>query len=299
MNEKIKVQNLMKSLEGKTILSGINVTILKGEIFTIVGPSGAGKSMFLRALNRLTEPEAGDILLDGVSLFSLNPRELRRKVGMVFQVPVLFPGTVRENIRTGPVMWDEEDRSRAGIETTPDDVTTILESVALSPDFADRDAGNLSVGEQQRVCIARALANDPQVLLMDEPTASLDPTSTRKIESLITTLNLDRGLTFVVVTHNMDQARRIGHTTMLLEAGEVKEVLPTIEFFSVPRAGFQTTCCRRTNNDHHDTHDHTKISEGGRGDDCHGAGEVRGKEEERVDDGDEVGRVRGEEEEYA
>lgn len=228
MSEKIKVRNLGKSLDGKTILRGIDVTIPKGEIFTIVGPSGAGKSMFLRTLNRLIDPEAGEILLDGVSIFSMDPREVRRKVGMVFQIPILFEGTVADNILMGPRIRGKELTTGEA----RDIVRRSLDSVHLPQEVMDKDAAKLSVGEQQRVCIARALANDPEVILMDEPTASLDPTTTLKIESLISSLNEELGLTFVVVTHDMAQARRIGTTTMILKAGKVLDLDRTEEIFS-------------------------------------------------------------------
>lgn len=250
---RIQVQNLNVTIDNKKILNDISVNVKKGEIFTIIGPSGAGKSIFLRTLNRLLEPESGKILLDGNSILTMDPRMVRKKVGMVFQLPILFPGTVEDNILTGPRIWDgtkitKEETNENGLgqggrgdktnrisnhhgETLERMVENLLKSVDLPSDYAKQDAGKLSVGEQQRVCISRAIANDPEVILMDEPTASLDPESTHKIETLIKKLNRELGLTVVIVTHNMKQARKIGDTTMLLEKGQVVQVGPTSDHF--------------------------------------------------------------------
>jgi len=225
---KIHVRGISKSFDEKVVLEDINVKITENEIFTIVGPSGSGKSMFLRTLNRLLEPDSGDIFLDGVSIFTMDPRELRRKVGMVFQIPIIFPGTVEDNILSGPRIWGKEV---SGVEKM-NMVRQSLDSVDLPREYAIRDSSKVSVGEQQRVCIARAIANDPDVILMDEPTASLDPKTTLKIESLIRKLNQELGITFVIITHNIQQARKIGDTTMLMKAGKVLHVDRTEIIFS-------------------------------------------------------------------
>lgn len=228
IKNKFEIRNIELSLQENKILHGINVSIESGKIYTIVGPSGAGKSMFLRTLNRLVEIEKGDILLDGLSIKTMDPRELRRKVGMVFQLPVLFPGTVGENILAGPVLRGVQvpDDQQDGI------IGKALESVDLPLDYADRRSDRISVGEQQRVCIARAIANDPEVLLMDEPTASLDPLSTQRIEKLIRSLNQDLDLTIVVITHNLEQAKRIGDMTMSMKEGRVIQTAITQDFFT-------------------------------------------------------------------
>lgn len=246
----IQVRKIFHSIDTIRILDSISFDVPSGEIITIVGPSGSGKSTLLRTLNRLIGIDSGRILFHGSPIDAIPPRELRQHIGMVFQVPIPFPGTVRENILTGPSLSCDTTGTCSGDEKDPRstrdsdiDVDSILGAVGLPPTYADRIADTLSVGEQQRVCIARALANNPEVLLMDEPTSSLDPESTRRIESLITRLNREQGLTFVVITHDMDQARRIGTTTLLLEAGSISENLPTSEFFTIPRPGFRTTCC--------------------------------------------------------
>lgn len=206
------------------LLRDINFTVDEGLIFTIMGPSGAGKSTLLTLLNRLEEPSAGQILLDGTPITQLEVVNLRRRVGMVFQTPALFPMTVEQNICYGPNL--RQRREYPGL------AARYLEMVGLDPELAGRDAGNLSVGQQQRVSIARTLANEPEVLLLDEPTSALDPTATSQIEELIRTLNQKIGLTIVWVTHDMKQAARVGDRTMLLASGEKVEEGETRAIFA-------------------------------------------------------------------
>jgi len=222
MSSKIRTMDIRVSMGGREILNGISTAIPEGAIFTIVGPSGAGKSTFLRTLNRLIEVDSGDILLDGISIKEIDPLQLRKRVGMVFQIPIAFEGSVEENLRVGPAL----------IGGNEPDVPRLLEMVGLGVSFRKRKALDLSVGEQQRMCIARALANEPEVLLMDEPTSSLDPGSSRRIEELIIELRDRFSLTFVVVTHNMAQSKRIGDWTMLMGEGEVITTMETQEFFT-------------------------------------------------------------------
>lgn len=222
MSSKIRTMDIRVSMGGREILNGISAAIPEGAIFTIVGPSGAGKSTFLRTLNRLIEVDSGDILLDGISIKEIDPLQLRKRVGMVFQIPIAFEGSVEENLRVGPSL----------IGGNEPDVPRLLEMVGLGVSFRKRKALDLSVGEQQRMCIARALANEPEVLLMDEPTSSLDPGSSRRIEELIIELRDRFSLTFVVVTHNMAQSKRIGDWTMLMREGEVITTMETQEFFT-------------------------------------------------------------------
>ncbi len=221
MSGKIEARNVSVRLSGEEILKGVSTVVPEGEIFTIIGPSGAGKSTFLRTLNRLIETEEGEVLLDGESVKDIEPRELRRRVGMVFQIPVAFSGTVEENVLMGPELVDR----------TEPDVSVLLSKVGLGDHFLNRKASELSVGEQQRMCIARALANDPEVLLMDEPTSSLDPASSRKIESLVKDLKAAEGLTLVMVSHDMEQSKRIGDWTMMMKEGEVRATMRTGDFF--------------------------------------------------------------------
>ena len=178
----------------------------------IVGPSGSGKSSLLRLLNRLDEPSSGTVFLDGLDYRQLPPRELRRRVGMVTQRPFMFPGDVASNLRFGPVQRGE---------TLPEDeIAHLLERVGLQG-FAAQDASVLSGGEQQRVSLARTLANRPEILLLDEPTSALDEQSKSGIEELVRALVNDAGLTCVMVTHDRDQARRLCQRVVVLEGGRL------------------------------------------------------------------------------
>ena len=166
----------------------------EGGISCVVGPSGAGKSTLLRAINRLIEPTSGEVYLDGEPTSGMDPLLLRLRVGMVFQLPALFGASVEEAILYGARL--------AGQEV---DAGRLLEMVGLDVSLGGRDPQSLSVGQQQRVSVARALALRPEVLLMDEPTSALDEAARRRIEELVRELNASLGLTIVVVSHHLDQ----------------------------------------------------------------------------------------------
>eukprot|EP00262_Sarcandra_glabra_P004752 TRINITY_DN16003_c0_g1_i1.p1 TRINITY_DN16003_c0_g1~~TRINITY_DN16003_c0_g1_i1.p1 ORF type:complete len:263 (+),score=13.46 TRINITY_DN16003_c0_g1_i1:109-897(+) len=215
---KIQIRNLSRSGKtGEAILSKVCLDIEKGLVVGVIGPSGSGKSTLLRALNRLWEPEPGTIFLDGDDICNLDVLSLRRKVGMLFQLPVLFEGTVRDNVRYGPQL--------RGKKLTSAEVSKLLNMADLDSSFADRSADELSVGQAQRVALARTLANDPEVLLLDEPTSALDPISTQNIEDAILRLKKTRGLTTVLVSHSVKQVQRIADVACLLVNGEIVEVL--------------------------------------------------------------------------
>jgi ABC-type methionine transport system ATPase subunit len=194
-----------------------------GVVTAVVGPSGAGKSTLLRALNRLIEPTAGEVYLDGEPTSGMDPLELRRRVGMVFQLPALFGETVEEATLYGARL--------AGKEA---DAGRFLEMAGLDASFAGRDPGVLSVGEQQRVSIARALALEPEALLMDEPTSALDEAARRRIEELVRELNDSLGLTIVVVSHDLDQVSRVADRVVVLVDGRSEGEWGRDEFFSGP-----------------------------------------------------------------
>ncbi len=194
------------------ILSSLDLSVQKGELVTIMGASGSGKTTLLRLINRLSEIDSGNILLNGEDIRDYEPMELRRKIGMVFQVPVVFKGSVRDNLAFGMKLWG-----------TDIDIEAIARDVVIPDDLLDADAEQLSVGEKQRVCIARALANDPEMLLLDEPTSSLDAVSARKIEMLLLHLRSERNLTMIWVTHEREQAERIGGRRLLLKDGKLEE----------------------------------------------------------------------------
>jgi ABC-type methionine transport system ATPase subunit len=218
----LRAEKLGREVAGKTILRDISFEVLTGDLLGIVGASGSGKSSLLRLLNRLDEPTSGTVYLDSRDYRQLPPRDLRRRIGMVTQRAFLFPGDVAANLRFGPAQRGE---SFADAE-----VSRLLDRVGL-PGYAARDVSVFSGGEQQRVSLARALANRPEVLLLDEPTASLDEVSKLGIEDLIGGLVQRHGLTCVLVTHDRDQARRICNRVLLLETGRLvrsgatKEVL--------------------------------------------------------------------------
>ena len=206
----LRAEKLGRVVTGKTILSDISFDVAARDLLGIVGASGSGKSSLLRLLNRLDEPTSGTVYIDGHDYRQLPPRELRRRVGMVTQRPFLFPGDVASNLRFGP--------AQRGETVTAETVASLLERVGL-PGFAAREVSVLSGGEQQRVSLARALANDPEVLLLDEPTSALDEDAKLGIEELIASLVRDHGLTCVMVTHDREQARRMCNRVLVLEAG--------------------------------------------------------------------------------
>lgn len=210
--EIFRVSGLHVRARGKTILRDVNVTIAPHQVFGIIGPSGAGKSTFLRCLNRLTDltPELevrGQIDYCGRSIHasSVNPDDLRARIGFLFQQPVVFPKNILENTLFGLRHLRRLSRSDAAAAAE-----RALTEAALWKEVRDRlhdSALTLSVGQQQRLCLARALACEPEVILMDEPTSALDPKSTAAIEELI--LQLKTQHTIVLVTHNVPQARRL------------------------------------------------------------------------------------------
>ena len=216
----LRAEDLGRIASGKTILSGIAFEVQTGELLGIVGPSGSGKSSLLRLLNRLDEPSTGTVFLDDLDYRQLPPRELRRRIGMVMQRPFLFPGDVATNLRFGP--------AQRGEAMPEDEIASLLERVGLAG-FAAQEVSVLSGGEQQRVSLARTLANRPEVLLLDEPTSALDEQSKLGIEELVGALVRDDGLTCVMVTHDRDQARRMCHRVIVVEAGRLVQVGLTME----------------------------------------------------------------------
>jgi phosphate transport system ATP-binding protein len=217
----------------------VSVDLADRSVTAIIGPSGCGKSTFLRCLNRMHEtvPGArvdGQIFLDGHDIYGdgISPVAVRRQVGMVFQRPTPFPTmSVRDNVAAGLVVADRRPTGRE----TDEIIERALKRAALWDEVKDRlraSATALSGGQQQRLCIARALATDPEVLLLDEPTASLDPISTQKVEELIYELRVD--VTVVIVTHNMQQAARVSDRTAFFLGGELIEDAPTETMFTSP-----------------------------------------------------------------
>jgi putative ABC transport system ATP-binding protein len=209
----LQVNNLTLNL-GRPILNNISFRIDRGDILTLLGPSGAGKSSLLRCLNRLMTPDQGDIFLSGKNICALDITELRRKIGMVFQVPSLLPGTVRENIGLGPKL-NRRPLSEQECES-------LIDEVGLGQKFLDRQVELLSTGERQRVAFAQVLANNPQVLLLDEPTSALDPDATQTIEHLIQKLHREKNLGILMVTHDLSQAKRFECEPLVLGNGNLQ-----------------------------------------------------------------------------
>lgn len=196
------------------ILKDVSFSVERGDALTLVGPSGSGKSSLLRCLNRLEEPTAGTVRFEGRDIRSLDPRRLRRECALVMQAPVLFDGTVRDNLRLRPP-GAAGDFSEARLAHA-------LAEVGLDADFLDRDAGTLSGGEKQRVTIARAVLGDPHALLLDEPASALDPPNVALVIDTVTRLRESRRLTIVAVTHQPEMVRRLGGSLLYLVKGEVQ-----------------------------------------------------------------------------
>jgi putative ABC transport system ATP-binding protein len=211
--ECVHLRRVLPGDPGRLLLDDIHFELVQGDVLGVLGPSGAGKSSLLRLLNRLDEPTSGTVLLDGQDYREIAPRQLRRRIGMVMQRAFLFPGTVAENIAFGP--------KQAGREITSGAIDDLLSQVALDG-YAPREASTLSGGEAQRVAILRALANEPELLLLDEPTSALDDASKLAVEKVFASLIERRGLTCIWVTHDGRQARRLARKVLLLENGRVK-----------------------------------------------------------------------------
>ena len=234
---KISVKNLDLYYGDFKALKNINLEIEPNKITAFIGPSGCGKSTLLKSINRMNDLVEGcridgEILLDGQNIFKgMDVNLLRKRVGMVFQKPNPFPMSIYDNVAYGP--RTHGIRSKAKLDEI---VEKSLRDAAIWDEVKDRlkkSARGMSGGQQQRLCIARALAVEPEVLLMDEPTSALDPISTSKIEELA--MELKGKYTIVIVTHNMQQATRISDKTAFFLLGEVVEFSDTDTLFSMPK----------------------------------------------------------------
>ena len=217
-------------------LKDVNLDINAKEITAFIGPSGCGKSTFLKTLNRMNDlvegcKITGDVRLDGENIYSgMDVSQLRKRVGMVFQKPNPFPMSIYDNIAYGPRTHGIHNKAKLN-----EIVETSLRQAAIWVEVKDRlnkSALGMSGGQQQRLCIARALAVQPEVILMDEPTSALDPISTSKIEDLV--IELKKDYTIIMVTHNMQQATRVSDKTVFFLLGEIIESGDTEKLFSVP-----------------------------------------------------------------
>jgi phosphate transport system ATP-binding protein len=237
---RLESEGLAAYFGSSSAIRDVSVALNDREVTAVIGPSGCGKSTFLRCLNRLHEtvPLAraeGRVLFEGRNIYAqgVNPIEVRKHIGMVFQKPTPFPTmSIRDNVAAGLKVLPK----RPGTRATNEIVERALTRAALWDEVKDRlkeSAVALSGGQQQRLCIARALATEPEVLLLDEPTASLDPVSSQKVEELL--YELRRDMTIVIVTHNMQQAARVSDRTAFFLLGDLVEVAPTKEIFTNPK----------------------------------------------------------------
>ena len=235
--DKITASHLNFYYGSTKALKDVNLSIAEHKVTAFIGPSGCGKSTFLRTLNRMNDliegtRVEGTVLLDGEDIYGpkVEITTLRKRVGMVFQRPNPFPMSIYDNIAYGPRLHGI--RKKQELDSI---VESSLRGAALFDEVKDRlkkSALSLSGGQQQRLCIARALAVEPEVLLMDEPTAALDPISTQKIEELI--LDLKWHYTVAIVTHNMQQAARVSDYTAFFLVGEMVEYGKTAQIFNAP-----------------------------------------------------------------
>lgn len=208
---------------GKRIIDDFTFDFFPGNIYTILGPSGAGKSSLLRLINRLDEPTGGEIIFQGKKQPDYSPCELRCRIGYLFQTPHLFPGSVADNI------------GYASPSLLPERLAALIEQVHLDGELLTGTAERLSLGEKQRVALARLLATDPTIVLLDEPTSALDPSHTAGIENLIGELVRERSLTVIMVTHHPEQALRMGGDSLLLVAGRLIEYGPAKQIVERPQ----------------------------------------------------------------
>lgn len=223
-----RLQNVSKEYEGRRVLQVGTLKIQRGEVFALVGPSGAGKSTLLRLLNFLEPPTTGRIRFLDVEFNASQPMPLpyRRRVTTVFQRPILLNRSVQANVSYGLQL--------RGLRDSEGKIERALEQVGLQA-LARQRARTLSGGEAQRVALARAIVLQPDVLLLDEPTANLDPYNVGLIEEIVTDLNRERGTTLVLVTHNVFQAKRLAHRVALMLESQVIEVAGVEAFFESPQ----------------------------------------------------------------
>jgi len=236
-NPKIVVENFNLYYGKKKALNNVSIEIPSNKVTALIGPSGCGKSTFLRSLNRMNDlidgvKVDGKVLLDKLNIYDKNIDvvELRKKIGMIFQKSNPFPKSIYENVAFGPKINGITDKKKL------DEIveTSLLRSALWDEVKDDLNKSGLSIsgGQQQRLCIARALAVDPEILLMDEPASALDPISTTKIEDLI--FELKKNYTIIIVTHNMQQAARVSNYTAFFYIGTLIEFDETNKIFTSP-----------------------------------------------------------------
>lgn len=223
IKQAIHFNNVSFEANNTTIIKQLTANIFKGKITTLIGPSGAGKTTLLKLCNGLISPTAGTILINGEDIKTIEPTLLRRRVGIALQAAPILKASVYENLAL--------PRKLQQLELPIDEAKQFLKDVGLDEDFLMKEAAALSGGQKQRLSIARTLVNQSEILLLDEITSALDPKSVREIEELIVQLNEHFGVTIIWITHNIEQARRLGHYTWLLKSGELIEAAETVALF--------------------------------------------------------------------
>ncbi len=222
MTPKLEAKSLSYQVSEKTIINNVSFHVTQGEILAIAGPSGSGKSSLLRLLNRLNEPTAGTVYLDDQDYRQLSPQQLRQRIGYIAQTPALQPGTVLENVTIGPRLRGET--------VTEETAQQLLTRLHLT-DYDNYNVSYLSGGEQQRVAIARTLFNQPEVVLLDEPTASLDHHTQQELETFLQELINSSQITCILVTHDETQAKRLAQRMIRLKNGAMvalEELKPVV-----------------------------------------------------------------------
>ncbi len=223
----IEIVDLTQRHGSKTTLSSISLSIEKSEILAIIGPTGAGKTTLLRLIDQIDTPASGKVLFDGIEVTRRLRTNVRRQISMVLQKPVVFDASVYDNVAY-PLKVRKYDR-----KNIPEKVNAMLKTVGLDG-YQKRKARTLSGGETQKVALARALITDPQLLLLDEPTANLDPVSLNSIEELILQFNRDNGMAIVIATHEMAQGQRLAHRIGVMMEGELIQVGKPGDIFYAP-----------------------------------------------------------------
>jgi tungstate transport system ATP-binding protein len=224
----LELRDVVKSYGGNQVLKRLNISFNEGDLVAIVGPSGVGKTTLLRLIDLLEKPDAGELFLKGKPYSSLNARAVQRQIGMVFQNPVVFNASVFNNVAYSLRFRGEPDRE---IKAKVDSILEMLKLGSLS----QRKALTLSGGEAQRVSLARAMVYSPELLLLDEPTANLDPHNVSIIEDALTKGNREKKTTTIIVTHNVFQAKRLAKKVAFMLEGELVEYSEAAPFFTSPK----------------------------------------------------------------
>ncbi|MEK4626990.1 MAG: phosphate ABC transporter ATP-binding protein [Solibacillus sp.] len=222
-NKAIHFENVSFEVNNKKIIHHVTGTIHKGKITTLIGPSGAGKTTLLKMCNGLISTTSGTITVNGEAIEAIEPTKLRRHVGIALQAAPILKTSVYENLAL-PRKLQQQSLSK-------EEALHFLKNVGLEEEFLMREASDLSGGQKQKLSIARTLVNQSEILLLDEITSALDPKSVREIEELIVQLNKQFRVTIIWITHNIEQAKRLGHFTWLLKDGELIEAAETNNLF--------------------------------------------------------------------